>query len=201
MLKIGLTGGIGCGKSTVCNLFNHHGVPIVDTDELAREVVKPGSSVIVEMTSLFGKEILQPDRSLNREKLRQIVFTDSEKLQQLEAITHPAIRQLLHDKVASIRQPYAIVAIPLLLEKHWQDEVDRVLVIDCDETTQLERTMARDGSEEHIIRSIISSQVPREKRLEAADDIIHNDADIYSLRLQVEKLHRYYTKIAMMHSE
>lgn len=193
MLKVGLTGGIGCGKSTVCKIFRNLGVPVIDTDDLARQVVAPSSLVLAEITELFGPEVLNTDGSLDRNRVREIVFSDDAKRQQLESITHPAIRSLLHQKLAKLHSIYVIIAIPLLIEKSWQNQADRILVVDCSEKQQLERAMARDGCDEKLIRAIINSQVSREKRLEEADDIIHNDADLESLRTQVEKLHKYYT--------
>lgn len=196
MLKVGLTGGISCGKSTVCTLFREHGVPVVDTDELAREVVSRGSTVLSALVNLFGKEILQVDGALDRARMREIVFKDSEKRQQLEALTHPAIRSLLQARLSQLDSPYAIIAVPLLLEKQWNTLVDRILVVDCSEAQQIERAMARDGNSKQLITAIIHSQLPRYDRLEQADDIIHNDGDLDVLYPQVEKLHQYYTSIA-----
>lgn len=196
MFKVGLTGGIGCGKSTVCGLFREQGVTVIDTDELAREVVSAGSAVLSAITQLFGEEVVLPDGELDRSRVREIVFTDDWMRSKLEAITHPAIRSLLQERLCTVRSSYVIIAIPLLIEKQWQDQVDRLLVVDCSEALQLQRAMARDGCDEKIIRAIINSQVPRKTRLEQADDIIHNDADLDSLRLQVETLHHYYTTIA-----
>lgn len=193
MLKVGLTGGIGCGKSTVCEIFRQLGVPVIDTDELARQVVTPSSSVLGEITEIFGRKIINADGSLNRNKLREMVFSDAAKRRQLEAVIHPAIRSLLHKKLSALDSAYVIIAIPLLIEKSWQAQVDRILVVDCSEELQLARAMARDGSDEQLIQAIINSQVSRKNRLEEADDIIHNDADLNSLQMQVEDLHKYYT--------
>lgn len=195
-MKVGLTGGIGCGKSTVCDLFRQHGITVIDTDELARQVVSPGSPALAAIAQRFGKGIILPDGTLDRKKMRETVFTDAAMRGKLEAITHPAIRTLLQKQLRSVRSPYVVIAIPLLIEKQWQEQVDRILVVDCSEALQLERVMARDGGDEKIIRAIIESQTPRKTRLERADDIIHNDGDLDSLRLQVETLHRYYTTIA-----
>ena len=195
MLKVGLTGGIGCGKSVVCGIFSELGVPAIDTDELARLAVRPGSPVLERIVETFGASVLRDDGSLNRDHMRQIVFSSATRRRQLEQIVHPEIRQLLQQHLAGITAPYVVIAIPLLLEKGWHTYVDRILVVDCDESLQLRRAMERDGSDEATIRAIIASQIPRRKRLEHADDIIHNDADFTALRQQVEELHRYYTDV------
>jgi len=196
MLKVGLTGGIGCGKSTVCRLFRQRGITVIDTDVLAREVLSPGTASLSALVAHFGQDILQPDGTLDRARMRELAFQNNDNRRQLEAITHPAIRSLLQERIACTHSPYVIIAIPLLLEKQWHNLVDRILVIDCSEAQQIERAMARDGSSEQLITAIIRAQLPRSDRLEQANDIIHNDADLDALRPQVEKLHRYYTSIA-----
>lgn len=195
MLKVGLTGGIGCGKSAVCSIFAELGVAVIDTDELARLAVVPGSPALERISDTFGQSVLGVDGALNRDRMRQIVFSSATRRQQLEQIVHPEIRQLLQRRLAEISAPYVVIAIPLLMEKGWQTYVDRVLVVDCDESLQLRRAMDRDGSNESMIRAIIAAQIPRQKRLEHADDIIHNDADFTALHHQVEELHRYYTDV------
>jgi dephospho-CoA kinase len=196
MLKVGLTGGIGSGKSTVCNAFRELGAPVIDTDELSREVVEPGTPGLSALVSRFGKDILLPDGQLNRSALRNLVFSEPRLREALEAIVHPAIRIRLREELSRHQYPYVIIAIPLLLEKQWLDFVDRVLVVDCNEEQQIERATRRDGSERSLIQKIIASQVSRATRLAAADDIIHNDADLTALRQQVKSLHSYYTKLA-----
>lgn len=196
MLKVGLTGGIGCGKSTVCALFSEMGATIIDTDILARVVVEPGSPGLASLVRHFTSTILQTDGSLDREALREIVFTDKAKLQLLESILHPLIRERLISNLASVQSTYVVVAIPLLFEKGWETEVDRILVVDCTVEQQLQRTQLRDNSDRQLIENIIQSQVSREHRLAAADDIIHNDKDIAALREQVERLHSRYSRIA-----
>jgi dephospho-CoA kinase len=196
MLKVGLTGGIGCGKSTVCTLFNEFGTTIIDTDEIAREVVEPNTPGIAALINHFSQAILQQDGQLDRKALRQIVFSDPDKLQLLESILHPLIRTRLREILDTLHTPYVIIAIPLLVEKGWQTEVDRVLVIDCTEEKQLERVQKRDGSDRQLTSNIIQSQVSRQRRLAAADDIIHNDKDIADLREQVERMHLYYSQLA-----
>lgn len=196
MLKVGLTGGIGCGKSTVCAIFQELGATIVDTDVIAREVVGPNTPGIAALVSHFSQAILQQDGHLDRTALRQIVFSDPGKRQLLESILHPLIRTRLREILGTLQTPYVIIAIPLLVEKGWQTEVDRVLVIDCSEEQQLQRVLQRDGSDRQLISNIIQSQVSRERRLAAADDIIHNDREIADLQEQVERIHLHYSQLA-----
>ena len=196
MLRVGLTGGIGSGKSTVCNYFRKVGAAIVDTDILAREVVEPGSSGLELIVKHFGQAILLEDGSLNRDALRKIAFNDPNKRQLLESILHPLIRQRLKNMLGAINADYVIIAIPLLLEKGWQAEVDRILVVDCTEEQQVERIIQRDGNDRSLIMKIIQSQVSRHQRLAAADDIIHNNNDMVAIREQVEKLHKQYLQLA-----
>ena len=196
MLRVGLTGGIGSGKSTVCNYFRKVGAAIVDTDILAREVVEPGSSGLELIVKHFSQAILLEDGSLNRDTLRKIAFNDPNKRQLLESILHPLIRQRLKNILVTIKADYVIIAIPLLLEKGWQAEVDRILVVDCTEEQQVERIIQRDGNDRSLIMKIIQSQVSRHQRLAAADDIIHNNNDMVAIREQVEKLHKQYLQLA-----
>jgi len=197
MFLVGLTGGIGSGKSTVCNIFRELGVPIIDTDDIARQVVTPGSAGLERLQQEFGPEILSPDGSLNRARLRHTIFSNAEKRQRLEDIIHPLIRMQLKEQLTEINAPYVIVAIPLLLEKGWQNEVDRILVVDSTEQQQVERTLARDECDRELVNKIIQSQSSRQQRLAAADDIIHNDSDMAALHTQVELLHRQYTDLAL----
>ena len=194
--RIGLTGGIACGKSTVANLFAALGVPIVDTDLLAREVVAPGSPLLREIAAHFGLQVLAADGSLNRQDLRDRIFADPAERKWLEALTHPAIRELTDARCEAASGPYVIVAIPLLVETQGADRFDRVLVVDCDPALQLARLVARDGTTREEAARILAAQAPRAARLAVADDVIHNDGDIASLRDQVEKLHRQYVEKA-----
>jgi dephospho-CoA kinase len=194
--RIGLTGGIACGKSTVANLFAALGVPIVDTDLLAREVVAPGSPLLREITAHFGMQILATDGSLNRQDLRDRIFSDPAERKWLEALTHPAIRELTDARCEAATGPYVMVAIPLLVETQGADRFDRVLVVDCDPALQLARLVARDGATREEAARILAAQAPRAARLAVADDVIRNDGDIASLRDQVEKLHRQYVAAA-----
>ncbi len=195
MLIVGLTGGIGCGKSTACNFFAQLGVPVIDTDELAREAVSVESDTLAKLTDEFGADILLPDKSLNRSLLRKQVFSNPTSLAKLESIIHPEIRRLLSQRLSQIDTEYVVVAIPLLLEKNWRDTVDRILVIDCPVELQIERTLKRDHDTEEGIKRILNIQVSRDDRLSAADDVIHNDSDLDSLKQQVNKLNIYYTQL------
>lgn len=194
--RVGLTGGIACGKSTVANLFAALGVPIVDTDLLAREVVAPGSPLLAEIARHFGEQVLQKDGSLDRAQLRTRVFANPGERQWLEQLTHPAIRDLTDRRCASATGPYVIVAIPLLVETQGAARFDRVLAVDCDPQVQLARLQARDGSTRAEAERMLAAQVTREQRLAVANDVILNDGDIAKLRVQVEKLHRQYKSAA-----
>ncbi len=192
MLRIGLTGGIGSGKSVVCNIFRELGVPIIDSDEIARSVVQAGSPVLQQIKHEFGNDILLPDGSLDRSRMRELVFSDERKRQKLEALLHPLIRAEMEEQIATISAPYVILAIPLLLEKGWQQYLDRIVVVDCSESQQIERACARDNSTNDLITRIIASQISREERLAAADDIIDNSGQLSSLYEQVRGLHHAY---------
>lgn len=196
MLRIGLTGGIGCGKSSVCELFAELGAPIIDSDQIAHELVEPGNEALEHIVHQFGSEMLQADGSLHRSRMRELVFQDENKRQQLEVLLHPLIRQEMQRQLDALDTPYAILAIPLLLEKGWQQQLDRVVVVDCSESQQLERTQQRDGSSSETIRRIIKSQIGRTERLEAADDIIDNSGEPATLTPQVEALHQHYLQLA-----
>lgn len=196
VLRIGLTGGIASGKSTVANLFAALGIPIIDTDVLAREVVAPGTPGLAAIVERFGAAILQADGSLDRAALRAKVFAAPEERRWLEQLTHPLIRALMEARCAAAGGPYQIVAIPLLAETGRDRRVDRVLVVDCDRETQLARLRARDGTTLEQAERILAAQASREARLGIADDIIRNDGDIARLREQVEPLHRRYLAAA-----
>jgi dephospho-CoA kinase len=194
--RIGLTGGIASGKSTVANLFAALGVTIVDTDQLSREVVAPGSSLLRQITDHFSMQVQSGDGSLNRQELRKRIFEDPEQRKWLETLLHPAIRKLTDARCEAADGPYVIVAIPLLVETAGVARFDRVLVVDCDPDLQLARLMARDGTSREAALRMLAAQAPRAARLAVADDVIHNDGDIVQLRDQVEKLHRQYVTAA-----
>jgi dephospho-CoA kinase len=199
--RVGLTGGIASGKSTVASLFAALGVPIVDTDLLAREVVAVGSPLLPQIAEHFGREVLLADGSLDRRALRERIFADDAERRWLEALTHPAIRELTDARCESARGPYVIVAIPLLVETRGGGRFDRVLVVDATPELQLARLVARDGLTRAAAERMLAAQVSREQRLAAADDVIANDGDVARLRDQVERLHLRYRAAAKAQAE
>lgn len=196
MLRIGLTGGIGSGKSTVAALFADRGVPVVDADTIAHQLTRPGGVAIEPIIQAFGPDILAPDKSLDRKRLAARVFNDPTQRARLEAILHPLIRAEMQSATRRLKVPYCLLVIPLLIETQQQDLVDRILVVDVDEKTQFERTQARDGRSADQIRSIISAQINRSQRLKQADDCITNNGDVTALKDQVDALHRKYLSLA-----
>ncbi len=192
MLKIGLTGGIGCGKSTVSDLFSRLNIPVIDADLIAHQIVEPGEAALQLLVQHFGDKILAPDGHLNRTQLREIVFTDSSKRKQLEAILHPLIYQKMQNEYEQQHSPYCIFSIPLLIETKMTEFVDRILVIDCPLETQITRVKQRDNLSRERILTIINSQVSRQTRLDYANDIIDNSKSAKQLAEQVKKLHNQY---------
>ncbi len=196
---IGLTGGIGSGKTTACRLFSELGVPVLDADQIAHDLTRPGQSATRTIIKTFGEKIGSKDGGIDRTRLRQLIFNDPESKQKLEAILHPLIYAEIERRALSLKADYCIIAIPLLIETHAEHLVDRVLVIDASEATQLQRAGPRDSSDAASIIKIIKSQASREERLGRADDIIHNDGNIESLKAQVCNLHTVYTRLAIVH--
>lgn len=196
MLIIGLTGGIGSGKSTVADLFLDLGVPVIDADVIARELVEPGQPVLQRIVHAFGNEVLLPDGKLDRARLRTLVFSDAQQRQRLESIMHPSIRAALQKRAAAVTTSYCIVVIPLLLETGQTDLVSRTLVIDTSPATQISRTMKRSGLDRAAVESIMAAQWSRARRLAGADDVITNNGTLEDLRAQVEPLHRRYLALA-----
>ena len=196
MLKIGLTGGIASGKSTVCDLFSQHNIPIIDADVIAKELVEPNQAALKEIVALFGDDILLNNGTLDRKQLRQLIFSDPEAKRQLEDILHPRIRQQLIQQSSRLSAPYCILVIPLLLEANMLDLVDRVIVVDTDETQQIKRICQRDNISSIDAQAIISSQATIKQRLAIADDIISNNTSIESLALLVDKLHKKYSSMS-----
>jgi dephospho-CoA kinase len=194
--RVGLTGGIASGKSTAARFFAALGVPILDSDLIARDVVEPGQPPLERLVERFGATILTHDGHLDRPALRDIVFSDPRARADLEALTHPAIGAAMEAQSASAGGPYQILVIPLLVEKNLKSQVDRVLVVDCNEALQLQRLRDRDGATAHAGQAILSAQASRATRLKAADDVIHNDADIDTVRAQVAALHARYLEFA-----
>ncbi len=192
---VGLTGGIGCGKTTISNEFKRLGITIIDADEIARDVVAPGSEGLEAIIKQFGPEIVQSDGYLNRAKLRSIVFAEPEKTQWLNDLLHPKIRaQILAELSASVSS-YTILSVPLLLENGMQTLCNRILVVDILPEQQLQRVLARDQSEPATIKKIMTAQIDRKKRLSLADDIIDNSGQPSESMEQVQKLHQIYTKL------
>lgn len=192
---IGVTGGIASGKSTVARAFAARGIPWVDADEVAREVVAPGEPALAEIAEHFGRGVLTPDGGLDRRTMREIVFADAEARTRLERITHPRIRQRLEahlERLQAQGAPYVLLVSPLLFESGQDAMVDRCLVIDVPEETQIARTAARDGVDEAQARAIVAAQMSRTERLARADDVIDNSADEAGLAAQVTELDRRY---------
>jgi len=190
--RVGLTGGVASGKSTVAKIFRGFGVPIIDTDELARDVVEPGQPPLERLVERFGPSILTADGHLDRPALRTIVFSDPMARADLEALIHPAIGAAVESRSAASGGPYQILVIPLLVEKNLASELDRVLVVDCEEELQLKRLRARDGSTLAEARAILAAQASRSARLEAAHDVIKNDGALGALQAQASALHALY---------
>ena len=196
MLKIGLTGGIGSGKSIVCRLFAELGAPIIDADIIARELVKPHAYALNQLVNQFGAEILNSDATLNRAYLRDLVFSDKHKKAQLDQIMHPLIYDEIERQVKGLNSPYCIIAIPLLLETQQMQRVDRIVVVDCNADTQLIRVVNRDHLKPEQVVSIIASQMPRRQRLSFANDVIDNSGSAEQLAEQVKRLHNSYNLLA-----
>ncbi len=195
MLKVGLTGGIGCGKSTAANIFAELGAPVIDADQISHELVEPGAPALLEITRQFGPGILAADGTLDRNKLRTLIFSQAHYKKQLEAILHPLIYAEMRRLMQTLQYPYVILCIPLLLETKMQYFVDRILVIDCPVEQQIKRVKLRNKHSEATIKAIIASQISRELRLSAADDIIDNSSDTTKLAEHIKKLHNLYLSL------
>ena len=197
MLTIGLTGGIGSGKSEVARMFDQLRVPVIDADVIAHQLVEPGTKVLSEIAAAFGETILTPQGTLDRARLAEIVFNKPDMKRQLEIIIHPRVReQIKAFKEAHKNEPYIIVVIPLLLESGQRDLVDRVLVVNTAETVRIQRVLARDGRREEQIRSIMRNQADDAQRRAAADDSIDNSGSLDDLMISVRKLHQQYISLA-----
>jgi len=195
MLIIGLTGGIGSGKSTVTGLFSALGVPCCDADDISHQLTRANSPVLAEICALFGLGILNNEGQLDRRQLRNIIFSNDKKRHQLEAILHPRIAEAIQHWIAQQTADYVIVSIPLLVESQSRYNFDRVLVIELDPAIQLERTARRDKVTEADIQAIVATQASDEQRRAIADDIINNTGDIEELRRQVSCLHEKYLNL------
>ena len=193
---VGLTGGIASGKSTVAGAFRRLGITVIDADVVSRQVVEPGSPLLAALADRFGSAILDPDGRLNRARLRALVFSDAATLAALNSLTHPVIRARLLADAAAADGPYVLLEVPLLVEGGLSREVDRVLVVDCDEARQRERLVARDGSGPAEVDAILKAQASRAARLAAADDVVENSGSLADLDVAVADLDRRYRALA-----
>ena len=196
MLIVALTGGIGSGKSTVSSRFEALGVPVIDTDIIAREQVAAGTPALQKIRERFGAEVIGPDGTLDRAKLRQLVFDSPEQRRRLEQILHPRIRAEMERRLQALTSPYAIVVIPLLLETGQNAMADRILVVDCEESLQIARVRQRNGLDEKQIHQILAAQVDRAARLAAADDVIENSGSLDELIAATDRMHQVYLRLA-----
>lgn len=194
---VGLTGGIGSGKSAAAEHFARLGAAVVDTDAIAHELTRAGGAAIPAIRAQFGDAVIAPDGAMDRAKMRALVFADPQAKKRLEALLHPMIRAEAERRIAAARAPYVVLVVPLLVESgNYRSRVQRVLVVDCPEALQIARVVARSGLAPAEVEAIIRSQASREARLAAADDVIDNSGDLAALHKQVEKLHALYLALA-----
>ncbi len=196
LLRVGLTGGIASGKTTVAQRFSELGVPVIDADDAARRVVAPGEPALAEVLQRFGAGVLDAAGGLERRELRNRVFADPQARRDLEAILHPRIRAEMERRAQAAAGPYLIMAIPLLVETAAFDRVDRVLVVDAPEAVQLARLMARDACSATQAQAVLAAQATRAERLARADDVLPNGTDVAELRRGVDALHERYLGLA-----
>lgn len=199
-LIIGLTGGIGSGKTAASDRFESLGITIVDADIVAREVVEPGQPALKEISDHFGKHLITSEGALDRRKLREIIFSNQTEKQWLEALLHPLIREEILNQLSRADSPYAILVSPLLFETNQHQLASRCLLIDVPESVQIERASKRDNSNPEQIKSIIASQMSRTCKIEKADDIITNDQDLKHLHEQIDMQHKHYLDLAHEHN-
>jgi dephospho-CoA kinase len=196
MFKIGLTGGIGCGKTTVSNLFATFAIPIIDADEISHQLTKPNQIGFQQIQKTFGNSVILKNGELNRAALKKHIFENITAKEQLEGILHPLIFQEISKQVAELNTPYCIISIPLLFETHSQNLVDRILVIDCDQQTQIERVQKRDNLSLEQIQKIIHNQANAEFRKNNAHDVLNNAKNQAALAKEVKKLHNFYLSLS-----
>ena len=189
---VGLTGGIGSGKSAAANFFQNEGITVIDADGLSREVIEEGTPGFASIVEYFGSKIIDSDGSINREHLRKEVFDDDKKKKLLESIIHPLVRELMVKKIAVSKSPYSIVMVPLIFETNSMSNYNRILVIDCDPKIQLERAMLRDNNSKAQIEKIMDSQCSREERISIANDIIPNNDSLENLKIRSIAMHKFY---------
>lgn len=194
-MRIGLTGGLGCGKSTVAHYFTELGIEVIDSDVIARDVVAKDTPAFDKIINHFGTKILDKNSNLDRKQLRELIFADNTERQWLENLLHPSILEVMQQRAKQAISPYCMLVIPLLLEKNLQNIVDRVLVIDAPEKLQYDRAIQRDQLTPEQFNAILQTQLTRAERLKLADDIIYNDSDLNHLKQQVFKLHEGYLKL------
>ena len=189
---VGLTGGIGSGKSAAANFFQNEGITVIDADGLSREVIEEGTPGFASIVNYFGSKIIDSDGSINRAHLRKEVFDDEEKKKLLESIIHPLVRDLMVKKIAASKSPYLIIMVPLIFETNSMSNYNRILVIDCDPKLQLERAMLRDNNSKAQIQKIMDSQCSREERISIANDIIPNNDSLENLKIRSIAMHKFY---------
>lgn len=195
---VGLTGGIGSGKSTVANMFKDLGVPIINADAISRHIIDTDAEVLQKIINKFGQQYLTAEQTLDRRKLKKIIFSDPSSRIWLEQVLHPIITKEIARQAANTSTPYCVVEIPLLIEANLQDTVDRILTVDCSEDLQLQRAMQRDQHSATEIKNIIATQITRKQRLAIDTDIIENTSDLTDLKEQVCKLHNLYLQQSML---
>ena len=194
---VGLTGGIGSGKSAAADCFAAHGVSVVDTDAIAHELTAADGAAMPALRAEFGRDVAAADGALDRSRMRRLAFADPAVRRRLEGILHPMIRELAGERCRKAVSPYVILAVPLLVESGtYRERCDRVVVVDCPESLQISRVMARNGLAETDVRAILATQATREQRLAEADDVLANDRDLATLKAQIADLHRRYLRLA-----
>jgi dephospho-CoA kinase len=193
---VGISGGIGSGKTTVTDLFAKYGIDVIDADVIAREVVEPGTAALKAIIDKFGQSVVGESGYLDRAKLRTLVFNDIETKNWLNQLLHPAIRQQMLLQTQQAKSAYCLLSVPLLVENKLYEQVDRVVIVDVDEQTQLQRTLQRDKTNEQQIRAIMSAQATRQQRLVVADEVIDNNGKPDDLAKQVAQLHKRYLQFA-----
>lgn len=196
MFRVGLTGGIGSGKSTVAKLFSEHGVPVIDTDVIAHQIMMPDGPAYQAVLEKFGYDYLLPDQTIDRKKLGSIVFSSNEQKQQLENILHPLIWLIAEQEINECDYPYCIIVVPLLFEGSHQKRFNSTLVVDCAEEEQIKRVRIRDSRTKEEILAIMKNQIPRSERIRLADDVIYNSDTTDHLKTDIDTLHQKYIKLS-----